>query len=360
MNVLEEFIRGTIGVSGPMRFDRFMERALYQPGQGYYAKKNPPAIGRKGDFYTSVSVGKLFGRLLARQFFEMWEVLGKPDPFWIIEQGAHDGQLATDILNWCRAEAPDFWPPLRYGIVDGPPIKDTIALRSPDLENPIGVFFSNELVDAFPVRVVIFLAGQWLERRVDLHDEKLIWVDRPINDPQLIAAIQELAPPEIEGYTTEINLKARDWIADIGRSMRRGYVVTIDYGFLAPDYYAPHRTSGTLRGYANHQMVNDVLANLGEQDITAHVDFTALMRAGESAGLTTLGFLDQQRFLTGIANDELGGATTLRAGISDSIRSWNSLTHPEHLGTRFRVLVQGKDALDQLSGLRFARPGDLP
>src|SRR5277367_1965181 len=123
MNALEEIIRAEISAGGPMRFDRFMDLALYHPGSGYYAKIGGPSpIVKSGDFFTSVSVGPLFGRLLARQFFQMWQVLGnpplgKPAPFWIIEQGAHDGQLACDILEWCRVETPEFFDVIRYAIV---------------------------------------------------------------------------------------------------------------------------------------------------------------------------------------------------------------------------------------------------
>src|SRR5260221_3101676 len=118
MTNLEEIIRAEIRAAGPMRFDRFMELALYHPGLGYYTKSGEPSpIGRGGYFYTSVSAGPLFGRLRARQFLQMWRALGNPRPFWIIEQGAHDGQLACDILEWCRAAAPEFLEAVRYAIV---------------------------------------------------------------------------------------------------------------------------------------------------------------------------------------------------------------------------------------------------
>src|SRR5471032_2406536 len=167
MTQLDEIIRAEIRTSGSIQFDRFMELALYHPGLGYYAKTGGPSpIGKSGDFYTSVSVGPLFGRLLARQFFQMWQVLGKPNPFWIIEQGAHDGQLACDILEWCRAETPEFFEAIRYGIVQSTGAASMHQKCAPEAgiishitwfenlgdlaaEKPAGVFFSNELVDAF-------------------------------------------------------------------------------------------------------------------------------------------------------------------------------------------------------------------
>ncbi len=377
MTALEEIIRAEIRAGGPMRFDRFMEVALYHPGLGYYAKVGGVSpIGRSGDFYTSVSAGPLFGRLLARQFWQMWRGLGRPEHFWIMEQGAHDGQLAVDILEWCREETPGFFNAIRYAIVQSTgalsmhqkcaPAPELVShitwfetLADLALEKPIGVFISNELVDAFPVRSITYRNGQWLEQHVAIEDEALRWVDRPIEDIALAEAIASLSLPEVEGYTTEINLRARSWMADVGHALARGYVVTIDYGYPAPLYYAPHRTGGTLTAYVKHHAVDDVLAEPGRRDITAHIDFTALSQAGEKAGLETVGFLDQQHFLMGIAHDELSGADSPLSGIQQNLRAWNTLTHPEHLGANFFALVQAKDASWQLDCLRFARPGGL-
>ena len=139
--------------------------------------------------------------------------------------------------------------------------------------------------------------------------------------------------------------------------LRRGYVLTIDYGYPASLYYAPFRSDGTLTCFRKHRSDDEVLRGPGEQDLTAHVDFTALMRTGESAGLETLGFVDQQRFFTGVAHDELSGAVVYPDGLSQQLRGWQTLTHPEHMGTRFHVLVQAKNAPGDLDGLRFARAG---
>src|ERR1700722_302322 len=356
MTSLEEIIRAEIRAAGPMRFDRFMEMALYHPGTGYYAKTGGPSpIGRSGDFFTSVSVGPLFGRLLARQFFQMWQLLGKPNPFWVIEQGAHDGQLACDILEWCRAEASEFFDTIRYAIVQSSGAASIRQQCGPDatllsgmtwfenlaalaVEQPVGVFFSNELVDAFPVRSITYRSVGWLEQYVAIESDMLRWVDRPIEDAELSAAIDALPLPVIEGYATEINLRARDWIGEVARALNRGYVLTIDYGYPASIYYAPHRSHGTLTAYVKHHGVDDVLAEPGMRDITAHVDFTALARAGEKAGLATLGFLDQQRFLMGIAHDELSGSLERTVKLQENLLAWNTLTHPDHLGATFFAL----------------------
>lgn len=377
MTPLEDIIRAEIRAAGPMRFDRFMEMALYHPGSGYYTKPGGPSpIGRSGDFFTSVSVGPLFGRLLARQFFQMWQLLEQPNPFWIIEQGAHDGQLACDILEWCRAETPEFLDAIRYAIVQpaGAASIHQKCAPEPELvsymtwfenlaalaaEQPAGVFFSNELVDAFPVRSIAHRSGQWLEQHVEIKAGALHWTDRPIEDAELADAIAALPLPAVEGYVTEINLRARRWIAEVGQALQRGYVLTIDYGYPAALYYAPFRSSGTLTAYVKHHGVDDVLAEPGMRDITAHVDFTALARAGEKAGLATLGFLDQQHFLMGVAHDELSGASGPLVKIQPNLGAWNTLTHPDHLGADFYALLQAKNAPANLDGLRYARINGL-
>jgi len=377
MTPLEEIIHAEIRASGPMRFDRFMEMALYHPGSGYYAKTSGPSpIGRSGDFYTSVSAGPLFGRLLARQFLQMWTLMGKPNPFWIVEQGAHDGQLACDILEWCRAGTPDFFETIRYGIVQSSGAARILQKCAPEpalvsritwfetppelaAAKPCGVFFSNELPDAFPVRSIVHRSGQWLEQHVDIKADSLRWTDLPIKDAELAGAIDALSLPAVEGYATEINLRARHWMGEVGRALNRGYVLTIDYGYPASLYYAPFRFSGTLTAFVRHHSIDDVLAEPGMRDITAHVDFTALARAGEHAGLATLGFLDQQHFLMGVAHEELSGAGGPQVKIQENLRAWNTLTHPNHLGADFFALLQAKDAPANLDGLRFARPGGL-
>jgi len=369
-------IRDEIRAGGPMRFDRYMDRALYHPAHGYYAGGR--RIGRQGDFFTSVSVGPLFGRLLSRQARQMWQLLGHPNPFWIVEQGAHDAQLAIDLLEGARAQAPDFFRAIRYGIVEPSPSAREVQkcrLAEANLaesvvwmerleegagEKPTGLFLANELVDSFPVRLIRRDKNSWNERYVGLADDGAFsWTDLPVGDAELRRVIEELPLPSLEGYTTEINLAARDWMAGVAKFLGRGYTLTIDYGFPAAVYYAPFRTGGTLTTYRHHRRGDDVLSAPGERDITAHVDFTALARAGEKEGLAALGLVDQQRFLMGVAHDELSGAGTYAEGIPEQLRAWNMLTHPDHLGARFQVLAQAKDAPREVDGLRYARAGGL-
>jgi SAM-dependent MidA family methyltransferase len=371
MNELEPILREEIRARGPMRFDRFMELALYHSEHGYYAR--PRAIGRAGDFYTSVSVGPLFGQLLARQARQMAQLLGEPE-FWIVEQGAHDGQLAHDILSSLRTSDPDFPGTLRYAIVEpssaarntqqeklaefGPWVCWLERLADWKGDAPCGLFLSNELADALPVRLIERGAEEWRERCVVIDEEEALgWKAVAIEDAGLVRAITELPLPPVAGYRTEVRLAARNWMRDVAGFLRRGYVLTIDYGFPASLYYAPFRSEGTLTCYRNHRRGDEVLSAPGEQDLTAHVDFTALVRAGAASKLETLALVDQQRFLTGVAHDELSGAAVYRPAIAEQSRAWQMLTHPGHLGTRFQVLMQARDAPGELDGLRFARPG---
>jgi SAM-dependent MidA family methyltransferase len=278
-------------------------------------------------------------------------------------------------LAWCCEEAPDFFSAVRYGLIEESAFaRDVQAgnfaaagmgekaewirdLAARD-EKAAGVFFSNELVDAFPVRRVVRRDGEWREGYVELDARgEFRWGEREIADSALAEAVRDL--PAVEGYATEINLRARRWMVELARAWGRGYVVTIDYGFPAPVYYARFRSEGTLTAYREHRRSKEVLAEPGGQDITAHVDFTALARAGEAEGLETLGFVDQQRFLTGVAHDELAGSAGPRVGVAENLRAWQTLTHPEYLGSRFQVLVQGKGVPGGLAGLRYARVGGL-
>jgi SAM-dependent MidA family methyltransferase len=368
MNALEQMMRAAIGTDGPIRFDRFMELALYHPEHGFYAA--PRVIGRAGDFITSVSVGPLFGRMLAQQAGQMAELLDEPE-FWIIEQGAHDGRLATDILR-AAAGAPGFLARLRYLIIEPSEklrAEQKIALKEwghrvewiPNREawtgaKPAGLYLSNELVDAFPVRLIERAADGWMERGVGLEKEAgLVWRTMTM-DAELRAAVESLPLPAVTGYRTEINLAGRRWMRGVAEFLRRGYVLTIDYGFPASAYYAPFRLDGTLTRYRGHRRSDDVLRDPGEQDITAHVDFTSLVRAGEPAGLEPLALVDQGRFLIGILQGSVAARGDDSVAVGDA-PALKMLTHPEHFGGRFQVLVQAKDAPAGLHGLAFARPG---
>jgi SAM-dependent MidA family methyltransferase len=374
MSNLSEIIRREAAQRGVLSFARFMELALYCPVHGYYeTKKDNP--GRNGDFYTSVGVGELFGQLLAFQFAEWLESLRIADcGLRIIEAGAHDGRLAKDILTWLQSNRPELLDQIEYRIIEpsarrqewqgetlrefAPRVRWFDSLKSisspipkssrPAGRNPTlsGVIFSNELLDAMPVHRFGWDAQnkKWFEWGVAVDGEKFVWARLPVDfqssifhlpsSPELLAVLPD-------GYTIETGPAAESWWREAANVLERGKLMTIDYGLTAEELFSPGRLRGTLRAYFRHHAGDDLLGNVGEQDLTAHVNFSAIQAAGESAGLKTEHFSTQSQFLTQI----LG-----KASKDDSFGEWNTkqarqfqtLTHPEHLGRAFRVLVQSR------------------
>lgn len=352
---LVTFIRETIRRDGPVRFDWFMEQALYHPEFGYYSS-GQCQIGRKGDYFTNVSVGPLFGRILAAQFAEMWEIMDQPADFTIVEQGAHHGDFASDVLRAMR----DFPATLHYEIIEPFPIlearqNETLAGFSEkvtwhkslaDLVPFIGVHFSNELIDAMPVRLIVLEGGgEWKEKFVDVSGATFRFVSKPIADHELRSRLPRI---EDTGYETEVNLGALEWIEVVARKLKRGFVLAIDYGYPRAEFYAPERRAGTLQAFARHRKVASPLEGVGCVDITAHVDWTSVAESAERAGLDLLGFTDQHHFLTGLL--------TKYSPDENERRALQTLLHPEFLGTRFQYLALGKNVpIETLTGFRFAR-----
>jgi len=393
MKTLVEIIRCEMAARGILSFARFMELALYCPVYGYYeTKKDTP--GRRGDFYTNVSVGELFGQLLAFQFAE-WlgtEVRSQKSEIRIVEAGAHDGQLAKDILNGLQSRRPKLFEQIQYAIIEPSARrqkwqKEKLAEFAPrvcwftgieDLKLKTrnsklsGIIFSNELLDAMPVRRFGWDAAKklWFEWGVAIEGGKFVWAR--IQNPEVRSQKSELNLPSVlrhlpaallavlpDGYTIETCPAAENWWREAASLLERGRLMTIDYGLTADELFSPSRTRGTLRAYFRHRASDDILANVGEQDLTAHVNFSAIQTAGESAGLTTESFPTQPQFLTRILEKtlkdksfgELVASKRLVSPKSDgggSEDGWTSaqagqfqtLTHPEHLGRAFRVLVQ--------------------
>ena len=342
-----------------------MAAALYHPQHGYYTSGRA-VIGRKGDFFTNVSVGPLFGRLLARQFAEIWQRLGEPGQFALVEQGAHGGDFAGDVLAGLQELAPACFAATTYRIIEpGDFLRDTQAAKlaavsgkvlwTPslaDLEPFSGVHFSNELIDALPVHAVTWTGEQWRERHVGLHGDRFAFTDGPLSSEALRTHLAQL-PPVPPGYETEVNLAALDWIAALGGKVERGCVLAIDYGFPRAEYYSPDRTGGTLTGYAHHRREGDVLARPGEIDLTAHVDFTSLAEHAALCGLRVAGFTDQHHFMVGL------GRLHFPDGIppaAQEMRAFKTLMHPTLMGLSFKVLCleKGITASAPLAGFHFA------
>ncbi|MDD5348905.1 MAG: SAM-dependent methyltransferase [Chthoniobacteraceae bacterium] len=368
MAPLAEILRAEIASGGPMPFRRFMERALYDPAHGYYAAGRA-AIGREGDFFTSVSVGPLFGRLLAVQFGEMWERLGRPARFDVVEQGGAGGEFAGDVLRAAEAR-PEFAAALRYRLVE--PFPGNAARQRERLAEfagrvtwhaslealpPFtGVHFSNELVDAFPVHRVVFRAGAWRERYVAAGaDGRFGWEDGPLSTPGLAAYLRPL--PALEGYETEVNAEAAPWLEAVAARLKRGYVLLADYGFARADYYLPERAGGTLAAYCQHRRSDDPLDDPGARDLTAHVDFTTLAEHGMAAGLALAGFTDQHHFLAALGRRVFPDVTDPRELTPlrrKEMRAFATLVHPGLMGRDFHFLAFAKGAETALDGYSLA------
>jgi SAM-dependent MidA family methyltransferase len=376
-HALIERIRAEIKTRGSISFARFMQQALYHPKDGYYSSGRC-AIGRRGDYFTNVSVGPLFGRLLAAQCAEIWERLGKIDKFVLVEQGAHHGEFARDVLETARHRWPDFFATVRYRIIEPFPVlqdrqlqtlagfEDKIEWRdSIDALDPfMGLHFSNELLDAMPVHLIVSQCGSglsaptecaWLEKFVTLDGEMFGFVDQPIADQTLRDHLQKL-PVRPEDYQTEVNLTALDWIDNLSRKLDRGYVLTIDYGHPRDEFFAPHRSAGTLQVRAQHRLLQSPFDEIGHADITAHVEWTSIVERAEACGFEVKGFTDQHHFITGIIS-ELGHDIAQDDADAKANRALQTLLHPEMLGRNFQILALGKnvDAVTPLAGLKFAR-----
>ena len=373
MNSLVDILTRETLKHGVISFACFMDLSLHCPVYGYYEKERD-TIGRCGDYFTSVSVGGLFGELLAFQFAEWLRELPAADcRLRIAECGAHDGKLAKDILSWMREWRPELFDALQYVIVEpsarrkkwqnrtlrefgkkvfwAGQLQDLTAppgsaARGRPSDGICGIIFSNELLDAMPVHRLGWDSANnaWFEWGVAMRDGVFVWTRIPdsesgIPHPDLPAELLEVLP---DGFTAESCPSAEAWWREAAGVLRRGKLVTIDYGLTGEEYFMPERKDGTLRGYHRHHPTADLLANPGEQDLTAHVNFTAIQSAGEAAGLSTEQFTTQAKFLTQIAERvwrEQGDSSEWSPSRS---RQFQTLTHPEHLGHLFKVLVQSK------------------
>ncbi len=368
MSEVAQIIAEEIRTRGPMTFRRFMELALYCPVCGYYEKEGDN-IGAAGDYYTSVSVGSLFGEMLGFQFAE-WLSEGKVPMgerrMQIIEGGAHGGKLAADILEWLRRERVELFAGLEYCIVEpSGRRRESQQRRLGDFSGKVrwagrpselrgigdragvrGVMFCNELLDAMPVRRLGWDAGrrEWFEWGVRMEGGRFGWTRMPAGNGGLVTddGLKEVLP---DGFTLEVGTAAEEWWREAARVLESGRLMTIDYGLGAEELFAPERPEGTLRGYRAHRGSRDVLADPGDQDMTAHVNFGAIRAAGEAAGLKTEAEVTQAQFLTAIAGRIWQGRRSFGEWTAERRRQFQTLTHPEHLGRAFRVLIQRRECL---------------
>lgn len=361
MTPLEELLAERIRRYGPIPFADFMRECLYHPVHGYYSKSESQ---RFADYYTSVDVHPVFGRLLARKFAEMWEQLDQPKQFVLVEAGAGEGRLARHILDFCEARLPDFYGAVRYAAVERSASRREQAaarlerhtaagrLRS-DAEIPpqirAGCVFSNELIDALPVHRVVMRECRLQEIFVGCEHGKFVDVIAPLSTCAIneYFAAQKIALHE--GQYTEAGLEACDWITEVGRRIERGFVLTIDYGHRAGELFDERHMRGTLLAYKAHRVNEDFYASPGEQDLTAHVNFTALETWGQRSGLETEEFTSQTAFLLALGQpkefEDLYDPGQAEAEQVRARLQLKTLIHPEGMGERFQVLLQRKGSL---------------
>lgn len=340
---LRERILAAIAGRGGIPFPDYLRIALYDPELGYYARAGTQ-VGRRGDFYTSVSVGPLFGRLLARRFLGWWEENGKPAEWRLLEIGAHDGTLAEDILSEIRILSPEAWQGLEYAIPE--PLPRLRDLQNSRLEShasrlfiaggfksiaahPLpGVAFGNEILDALPFHLIERSGASWKELHVIAGANGTLALEPRETSIDLGGAFPD-------GYRTEIRTNFRDFLGEISSCLTDGLLLFADYGFAAPEYYDVSRSSGTLRTFSSHRAGEDPFSAPGETDITAHVDFTDLAKAAIAVGYFPTTFASQGSHLTNLAKPLIMGG-----GLDDpkTIAQFRSLTHPAHLGARFHVI----------------------
>ena len=368
---LRKEIVNLINKRGKITFADFMELALYHPEHGYYTS-GKEKIGKKGDYYTSSDVHPVFGELIARQLEQMWRLMGK-GRFTVVEMGAGKGRFCYDIINFIKKKFPEFFEEVDYKIVEISQnlierqsstlkgLEDKVSWESLSedgfsFEPVIGSFLSNEFVDSLPVHQVVVENNCLKEIYVTIKDDKFCEV---IDDLSDLALEDYFAKSKIslkEGQRVEVNLRALDWVKNISRYLKRGFVITIDYGYLAEDLYSEQRHRGTLMCYYEHITSENPYERVGSQDITSHVNFSSLMEAGNRCGLNTTGFTRQSKFL--IALGILDEMNKVQGDIGKLLTIKN-LFLPGGMGDIFKVLIQHKGIDNpELIGLRsMSEPG---
>lgn len=361
-----------------MTLARFMELALYHPEHGYYlAPERKP--GRAGDFLTSPEASPLFGITIARQIVECWERLERPAAFSIREYGSGVGGLAYDILAGLSELEPALFGQIQYRLVERNRYRQAEALtafrdvglidrvvdESDATLGPItGVILANEVADAFPAHRLVYEDGEFREAYVVPDGDGFGFETEELSPEGQVAArtlLDEGVEP-VEGGVYDVSPAAAVWFREACRDIERGYAFVIDYGYEVSELYRDHRLQGTLRGYREHTATDDPFVRIGEQDLTVHVDFTALRRAGEAAGMTFAGLTTQGAFLAslGLGDHLLAMQEDSGATMSEYIATQRvvlRLIDPGGLG-RFRVLAMAKDApiAPLLLGLSVAPP----
>lgn len=357
---LEKKLIEHINSHGRMTFCEFMQTALYDAEFGYY---NTPRlqIGASGDYYTSSNVHAAFGAILAKAFIELSQQLEDKNQFTLVEMGAGTGQLASDVLTTLRDEHPQIFAQASYTIIEQSPVMQARQQEKlqefadkvnwcglHELEPLTGIVFSNELIDAFPVHRLRFSQNGIQEQFVEVDKDNsaklvLVWVG--LSDDKLAEYIKRIGVRLFEGQIFEINLAALDWLKKMSQVIQQGFLITIDYGDLAPHLYAPDRRNGTLRCFQKHTLTDALIEHIGEQDITASVNFSALIDYGKEAGFEKLSYERQTNFLFRHGLIERIAAME-NNGTMDNLQdrlAIKNLMVPGGVSDNFRVLIQQKN-----------------
>jgi SAM-dependent MidA family methyltransferase len=343
---------------GWISFARYMELALYAPGFGYYSA-GMQKFGTGGDFVTAPEISPLFGRTLARQVAQVLQQVGGD----VLELGAGTGALAIQLLSELQRLG---CLPRQYLILEVSAHLSAVQAEAIRRDLPAelaervywldalpptfsGCMVGNEVLDALPVHVVAWRENGLYERGIGMEGEKLVWSERPLESGNLLDAVEKLALPP--GYVSEICLAASALVASLADTMERGALLLIDYGFPRREYYHPQRAQGTLMCHYRHHAHDDPLLYPGLQDITAHVDFTAVAQTGEAHGLQLMGYASQTQFLIncGITNLLSEVSPADMAAYLPLASQAQKLLSPSEMGELFKVIALGK-SVDPLLG----------
>ncbi|MCL0043929.1 SAM-dependent methyltransferase [Dehalococcoidia bacterium] len=360
--LLEETIADRIAVAGPITFAEFMELALYWPDGGYYQHRRP----RTGfdDYFTAPKAHPVFGALLALQLEEMWLLLGRPQTFVVIEAGAGSGQLAWDVTRYINYLDPSFKHALRYVMLEktaalGPMVKTSpfhgVLTDGVPFKHVTGCVLSNELLDALPVHRFVVREDCLREIYVTYKEGRFMEIEDEPSMPGIIAHLTEEGVALGEGQRIEVCLQLGTWIEQVASALKCGFVLTIDYGHLAHELYSPMRFHGTLRCYYKHTLSTDPYVRIGQQDMTSHVDFTALSRFGVKCGLLNEPLKTQGYFLHSLGLHSFQ-QRLVKANLGQRERDANrmamlELARPGGMGD-FKVLLQSKNVdINALTGV---------
>lgn len=358
---LAEKLRERIRCEGPISFRDWMETALYDERDGYYARRDLERWGRLGDYRTAPERAPLFAATFARYFAKLYKELGAPQSWTIFEAGAGAGHFALGVLETLRRDHPHIFSATRYVIdevsADGvdrasqrlKEFADRVQHgRLSDISEPVsnGIVFANELLDAFPVHRVKLRDGKLFELCVGLDEEgSFAWMERERVAPQLASYFSRSGMELAEGQVAEVNLEVEEWMKSAASVFQRGYLVLVDYGAEASELYtAPQRRAGTLRAFSQHRFADDLLARPGEQDLTTTVDWTNVKRIGELLGLEAMSFERQDQFLlrAGLLEqlEEMAAATENQTEALVLRSSVRELILPGGMSESFQVLIQ--------------------